>query len=113
MPAGRPALALLRQAMHSEPSPRSKRVAWWPLAGVAVVVSVGMLWLSIGWQEELRELMNVDPESRSARVGVVPGGHGHIFGPNVVEGWLALGTPDGWTDEQTVQLRKLLDDQHG
>lgn len=28
-------------------------------------------------------------------------------------GWLALGTPDGWTEEQTIQLRELLDNQHG
>ena len=105
MPAGRPALALLRQAMHSEPSPRSKRVARWPLAGVAVVVSVGMLWLSIGWQEELRELMNVDPESRSARVGVVP--------VTAVVAALVLVICRMVRSGTRFLIRQLLDDQHG
>ncbi len=45
--------------------------------------------------------------------GEVPGGHGHIFGSNVVDGWLAVNTPDGWTDAQTADLRALMDNKHG
>lgn len=45
--------------------------------------------------------------------GDVPGGHGHIFGSNVVDGWLAVDTPEGWTAAQTTELRELLDNQHG
>ncbi|HTN99582.1 MAG TPA: alpha/beta-hydrolase family protein, partial [Microthrixaceae bacterium] len=45
--------------------------------------------------------------------GEVPGGHGHIFGSNVVNGWLAVNSPDGWTDAQTTKLRGLMDNKHG
>lgn len=45
--------------------------------------------------------------------GEVPGGHGHIFGSNVVDGWLAVNTPDGWTSAQTTKLRALMDNKHG
>jgi uncharacterized membrane protein len=38
----------------------------------------------------------------------VPAGHGHYFGSNVVDGWLAVSKPHGWNDEQTRQLRALV-----
>ena len=39
----------------------------------------------------------------------VPAGHGHRYGSNVVDGWVELSAPDGWTDEDTEQLRELID----
>lgn len=43
--------------------------------------------------------------------GNVPAGFGHIFGANIVDGWLAVSTPDGWTDADTARLRLTLDEQ--
>ncbi len=37
-----------------------------------------------------------------------PAGHGHRYGANVVEGWLTLHTPDGWTDSDTQLLRDIV-----
>ncbi len=36
-------------------------------------------------------------------------GYGHSYGVNVIDGWLAVSTPDGWTDQNTADLRALLD----
>ena len=38
----------------------------------------------------------------------VPAGHGHYFGSNVVDGWVAVAKPDGWSDEQTQRLRQIV-----
>lgn len=35
----------------------------------------------------------------------VPTGHGHHFGSNVVDGWVAISAPDGWTDADTRRLK--------
>jgi uncharacterized membrane protein len=37
----------------------------------------------------------------------VPAGHGHYFGANVVDAWVALTEPDGWTDDDTRRLRQV------
>ncbi len=37
-----------------------------------------------------------------------PAGHGHRYGANVVDGWLAVETPDGWTDDDTQRLRDIV-----
>src|SRR5262249_13090027 len=37
----------------------------------------------------------------------VPAGHGHYFGSNVVDGWLAVPKPHGWNGEQARPLRAL------
>ena len=37
-----------------------------------------------------------------------PAGHGHRYGANVVDGWLAMDTPDGWTDNDTQRLRDIV-----
>jgi uncharacterized membrane protein len=37
-----------------------------------------------------------------------PAGHGHRYGANVVDGWLAVDTPDGWTDDDTQRLRDIV-----
>jgi uncharacterized membrane protein len=39
----------------------------------------------------------------------VPAGHGHFFGANVANGWLAVETPPGWTDQDTQRLRRAID----
>jgi len=41
----------------------------------------------------------------------VPAGHGHRYGSNVVEGWVQLSAPDGWTGEDTEALRELIDER--
>ena len=39
----------------------------------------------------------------------VPAGHGHRYGSNVVDGWVPLATPEGWTAGDTEALRQLTD----
>ena len=41
--------------------------------------------------------------------GGVPPGHGHRYGANVVEGWVAVDVPDGWADEDTARLHDLIE----
>jgi len=41
----------------------------------------------------------------------VPAGHGHRYGSNVVEGWVQLSAPEGWTDDDTAALRLLIDER--
>jgi len=38
----------------------------------------------------------------------VPAGHGHYFGANVADGWVAVAKPTGWTDADTQRLREIL-----
>ena len=38
----------------------------------------------------------------------VPGGHGHKYGSNVVDGWAAIVPPDGWTDADTQRLKLII-----
>ncbi|MFN7148192.1 MAG: alpha/beta-hydrolase family protein, partial [Microthrixaceae bacterium] len=45
--------------------------------------------------------------------GNVPGGHGHIFGTNIVDGWLAVAPPADLPDEATLQeIRDRLDEDY-
>jgi uncharacterized membrane protein len=39
----------------------------------------------------------------------VPGGHGHNYGLNVVDGWAAVAPPDGWTADDTERIRIALE----
>lgn len=39
----------------------------------------------------------------------VPAGHGHRYGSNVVDGWVELSAPQGWTDNDTLALRSHID----
>jgi uncharacterized membrane protein len=39
----------------------------------------------------------------------VPSGHGHVYGSSVADGWAELLPPPGWTTDDTVRLRALLD----
>lgn len=38
----------------------------------------------------------------------VPTGHGHHFGSNVADGWVAVSAPDGWTDDDTARLKAVV-----
>ena len=45
--------------------------------------------------------------------GNVPGGHGHIFGTNILDGWLAVAPPTEIPDEATLQqIRDRLDAEY-
>lgn len=37
--------------------------------------------------------------------GSVPGGHGHNYGDYILDGWVAVAPPDGWTPEDTQRIR--------
>ncbi len=43
----------------------------------------------------------------------VPAGHGHYYGSNVVNGWVEVSAPPGWTGEDTEALRQLIDQRAG
>ena len=38
----------------------------------------------------------------------VPPGHGHNYGNSVLDGWVAVAPPDGWTREDTERIRSSL-----
>ena len=38
----------------------------------------------------------------------VPDGHGHSYGANVADGWVAIAAPPGWTDADTDRLKATL-----
>ena len=38
----------------------------------------------------------------------VPAGHGHVYGPNLVDSWAAVYPPQDWTDEDIEALRELV-----
>ena len=63
--------ALIRKVLPSEPSPTTKRIAWWVLAGVTGVATILLLWQSHRWQNELRGLMGMGDESNFSGIGVV------------------------------------------
>ncbi len=39
----------------------------------------------------------------------VPPGHGHRYGPIIVNGWAAVAAPPGWTEADTTRLRTHID----
>jgi uncharacterized membrane protein len=39
----------------------------------------------------------------------VPGGHGHNYGNTVLDGWVAVAPPDGWTADDTKRTRSWLE----
>lgn len=43
-----------------------------------------------------------------ARAADVPAGHGHRYGANPADAWVAITMPDGWTDEDTNRLRAII-----
>jgi uncharacterized membrane protein len=38
----------------------------------------------------------------------VPGGHGHNYGDSVLDGWVAVAAPPGWTPADTARIRGAL-----
>jgi uncharacterized membrane protein len=38
----------------------------------------------------------------------VPGGHGHKYGSNTTDGWVAIVPPAGWTDADTQRLKLII-----
>ncbi|MFZ3270237.1 MAG: alpha/beta-hydrolase family protein, partial [Mycobacterium sp.] len=38
----------------------------------------------------------------------MPGGHGHNYGNDIVDGWAAVAPPDGWTAADTERVRAAL-----
>ena len=40
----------------------------------------------------------------------VPGGHGHNYGESVLDGWVAVAPPPGWTPADTQRVRAALDE---
>ncbi|WP_433303973.1 alpha/beta hydrolase [Actinoplanes sp. CA-030573] len=64
-------------------------------------VSPDMHWypLVTFWQTAVDQVIAID----------VPAGHGHVYGSGVADGWAALAAPPGWTTNDTVRLRALLD----
>jgi uncharacterized membrane protein len=38
----------------------------------------------------------------------VPAGHGHVYGANPVDAWVAISTPEGWSDTDTQLLRDII-----
>ncbi len=63
-------------------------------------VSRSMIWIPFAtfWQTVL------DLTSASG----APGGHGHTYGVNIVNGWAAVLQPPGYTDEDIARLREVL-----
>jgi uncharacterized membrane protein len=47
-----------------------------------------------------------------ARADEVPPGHGHDYGTSVLDGWLAVTEPDGWSDDELERLREHLRVRH-
>lgn len=39
----------------------------------------------------------------------MPGGHGHNYGTSVLDGWVAVAAPEGWTPDDTARVRHALD----
>jgi uncharacterized membrane protein len=67
-------------------------------------VSPDMHWYPVitGWQTAVDMVFATD----------VPAGHGHSYGSTVVDGWAALLRPAGWTADDSLRLRALLDSHH-
>lgn len=38
----------------------------------------------------------------------VPDGHGHNYGDTILDGWVAVAAPDGWSDADTGRVRRVL-----
>jgi uncharacterized membrane protein len=39
----------------------------------------------------------------------VPAGHGHNYRNSVLDGWVAVAPPDGWTHDDTERIRRALE----
>ena len=43
----------------------------------------------------------------------VPDGHGHNYGTLVLDGWVAIAAPEGWTEEDTARARGVMEQYAG
>jgi uncharacterized membrane protein len=43
----------------------------------------------------------------------VPDGHGHNYGTQILDGWVAVTNPDGWTAADTQRIRNALNELRG
>ncbi len=43
----------------------------------------------------------------------VPDGHGHNYGTLVLDGWVSIAAPEGWTAEDTEKVRAVMEDYAG
>jgi uncharacterized membrane protein len=48
-----------------------------------------------------------------ANAAGVPDGHGHNYGTTVLDGWVAVAAPDGWTVDDTERVRAAIDARAG
>jgi uncharacterized membrane protein len=48
-----------------------------------------------------------------ANAAGVPDGHGHNYGTTVLDGWVAVAAPDGWTADDTERVRAAIDARAG
>jgi len=48
-----------------------------------------------------------------ANAAGVPDGHGHNYGTTILDGWVAVTDPDGWTPADTERVRAKLEDLRG
>ncbi|MCG5215978.1 alpha/beta-hydrolase family protein [Streptosporangium soli] len=89
----------------------SDPVIWW---------SPDLLWDKPGWMVDPRG-PDVAPAMRWYPVVTfwqvvvdlvfanhVPPGHGHQYGPNVVDGWAAVAPPDDWDEGDTARLKLIV-----
>lgn len=48
-----------------------------------------------------------------ANAAGVPDGHGHNYGTTILDGWVAVTQPDGWTPAETERVRGVLESLRG
>jgi uncharacterized membrane protein len=61
----------IRKLISSEPSPATKRIAWWVVLGAAVVLVPLFLFLGRSWQNDVRKLMGMDGLAPWENVAIV------------------------------------------
>ena len=62
----------VREFTDRRPSPLVRRRAWQILAGTAVVLGLVTLWLGLRWQQEIHELVGLEPPAGYQSAGIVP-----------------------------------------
>ena len=83
------------------------------LAGLIVAIYAAWLFHDLPDASELADYLLSQVVGDLPGAGNVPGGHGHIFGTNVLDGWLAVAPPSEIPDEATLQqIRELLDEEY-